>query len=115
MSKHWKGLKEASFELFTRRHSPLTHHSRGEWLSRLYCLRQVTENKLGRVRSDFGWVSSEIEIENKQNKQATNIVLKPVLVKNSEYSNSDNSRSLHYWPKFLVSYKEIRVSVFCNI
>ena len=32
---------------------------RGEWLSGLYSLRQVTEVKLGRVRSDFGWVTSE--------------------------------------------------------
>ena len=31
----------------------------GEWLSGLYSLRQVTEVKLGRVRSDFGWVTSE--------------------------------------------------------
>ena len=32
---------------------------RGEWPSGLYSLRQVTEVKLGRVRSDFGWVTSE--------------------------------------------------------
>ena len=32
---------------------------RGEWLSGLYSLRQVTEVKLGRVRSDFGWVTTE--------------------------------------------------------
>ena len=31
----------------------------GEWPSGLYFLRQVTEVKLGRVRSDFGWVTSE--------------------------------------------------------
>ena len=31
----------------------------GEWPSGLYSLRQVTEVKLGRVRSDFGWVTSE--------------------------------------------------------
>ena len=30
-----------------------------EWPSGLYSLRQVTEVKLGRVRSDFGWVTSE--------------------------------------------------------
>ena len=28
--------------------------------SRLYSLRQVTEVKLGRVRSDAGWVTSEV-------------------------------------------------------
>ena len=33
--------------------------SRGEWPSGLYSLRQVTEVKLGRVRSDFGWVTTE--------------------------------------------------------
>ena len=32
---------------------------RREWPSGLYSLRQVTEVKLGRVRSDFGWVTSE--------------------------------------------------------
>ena len=32
---------------------------RGEWPSGLYSLRQVTEVKLGQVRSDFGWVTSE--------------------------------------------------------
>ena len=32
---------------------------RGEWPSGLYSLRQVTEVKLGLVRSDFGWVTSE--------------------------------------------------------
>ena len=32
---------------------------RGEWPSGLYSLRQVTEVKLGRVRSDFEWVTSE--------------------------------------------------------
>ena len=32
---------------------------RGEWPSGLYSLRQVTEVKLGRVRSDFGWVTSK--------------------------------------------------------
>ena len=31
----------------------------GEWLSGLYSLRQVAEVKLGRVRSDFGWVTTE--------------------------------------------------------
>ena len=31
----------------------------GEWPSGLYSLRQVTEVKLGRVRSDFGWVTTE--------------------------------------------------------
>ena len=33
--------------------------SRGEWPSGLYSLRQVTEVELGRVRSDFGWVTFE--------------------------------------------------------
>ena len=32
---------------------------RGEWPSGLYSLRQVTEVKLGRVRSDFGWVTTD--------------------------------------------------------
>ena len=32
---------------------------RGEWPSGLYSLRQVTAVKLGRVRSDFGWVTPE--------------------------------------------------------
>ena len=32
---------------------------RGEWPSGLYSLRQVTEVKLGRVRSDFRWVTTE--------------------------------------------------------
>ena len=31
----------------------------GEWPSGLYSLRQVTEVKLGRVRSDSGWVTKE--------------------------------------------------------
>ena len=33
---------------------------RGEWPSGLNSLRQVTEVKLGRVRSDSGWVTSEV-------------------------------------------------------
>ena len=33
---------------------------RGEWPSGLYSLHQVTEVKLGRVRSDSGWVTSEV-------------------------------------------------------
>ena len=33
---------------------------RGEWPSGLYSLRQVTEVKLGRVRSNSGWVTSEV-------------------------------------------------------
>ena len=32
---------------------------RGEWPNGLYSLRQVTEVKLGRMRSDFGWVTTE--------------------------------------------------------
>ena len=31
----------------------------GEWPSGLNSLRQVTEVKLGRVRSDFRWVTTE--------------------------------------------------------
>ena len=38
---------------------PITGELRGEWPSGLYSLRQVTEVKFGRVRSDFGWVASE--------------------------------------------------------
>ena len=37
----------------------LSTQLRGEWPSGLYSLRQVTEVKLGRVRSDFGWVTTE--------------------------------------------------------
>ena len=37
----------------------LVHDLRGEWPSGLYSLCQVTEVKLGRVKSDFGWVTSE--------------------------------------------------------
>ena len=40
-------------------HKKVTIHLRGEWPSGLYSLRQVTEVKLGRVRSDFGWVTTE--------------------------------------------------------
>ena len=32
----------------------------GEWPSGITSLRQVTEVKLGRVRSDSGWVTSEV-------------------------------------------------------
>ena len=32
---------------------------RGEWPSGLYSLRQMTGVKLGRVRSNSGWVTSE--------------------------------------------------------
>ena len=32
---------------------------RGEWPTGLYSLRQVTEVKVGRVRSNSGWVTSE--------------------------------------------------------
>ena len=32
---------------------------RDEWPSGLYSLRQVTEVKLGRVRSDSRWVTTE--------------------------------------------------------
>ena len=42
--------------------SPLAYtviQLRGEWLSGLYSLRQVTEVKLGRVRSNSGWVTLE--------------------------------------------------------
>ena len=34
-------------------------NQQGEWPSGLYSLCQVTEVKLGRVRSDFGWVTTE--------------------------------------------------------
>ena len=33
--------------------------SRGEWPSGLKSFRRVSEVKLGRVRSDSGWVTSE--------------------------------------------------------
>ena len=39
--------------------SVMTRGLRGEWLSALYSLRQVTEVKLGRMRSDSGWVTLE--------------------------------------------------------
>ena len=35
-------------------------HKRGEWPSGLNSFRQVTEVKLGRVRSNSGWVTSEV-------------------------------------------------------
>ena len=38
----------------------LSEGLRCEWLSGLYSLRQMTEVKLGRVRSNFGWVTSEV-------------------------------------------------------
>ena len=38
---------------------PKLPNLRGEWPSGLYSLRQVIEVKLGRVRSDFGWVTTE--------------------------------------------------------
>ena len=38
---------------------PGAEDGRGEWPSGLNSLRQVTEVKLGRVRSDFGWVTIE--------------------------------------------------------
>ena len=34
-------------------------YTKCEWPSGLYILRQVTEVKLGRVRSDSGWVTTE--------------------------------------------------------
>ena len=43
----WLGLEQGLIAL------------RGEWPSGLYSLRQVTEIKLGRVRSDFEWATSE--------------------------------------------------------
>ena len=42
-----------------RMNSAQPQRMQGEWPSGLYSLRQVTEVKLGRVRSDFGWVTSE--------------------------------------------------------
>ena len=45
---------------FTTRKRPVHRLPlRGEWPSGLYSLRQVAEVKLGRVRSDFGWVTTE--------------------------------------------------------
>ena len=41
---------------YSKSHS---YKKRREWPSGLYSLRQVTEVKLGRVRSDFGWVTTE--------------------------------------------------------
>ena len=41
------------------RHLSFHYKVRGEWPSGLNSLRQVTEVKLGRVRSDFGWVTTE--------------------------------------------------------
>ena len=41
------------------KHSKLKFGLWDDWPSGLYSLRQVTEVKLGRVRSDFGWVTSE--------------------------------------------------------
>ena len=38
----------------------LIMQKRGEWPSGLCSLRQVTEGKLGRVRSNSGWVTSEV-------------------------------------------------------
>ena len=40
-------------------HNFVEDKMRGEWPSGLYSLCQVTEDKLGRVRSDFGWVTTE--------------------------------------------------------
>ena len=48
----WSNLRKAKF-------FKVIYLSRGEWPSGLYSLRLVTEVKLGRVRSDFGWVTSE--------------------------------------------------------
>ena len=36
----------------------------GEWPDGLYSLRQVNEVKLGRVRSDSGWVTTETSPHN---------------------------------------------------
>ena len=59
-------VKEEIFMAFQGRQRMLSDlmlpncvHLRGEWPSGLYSLRQVTEVKLGRVRSDFEWVTSE--------------------------------------------------------
>ena len=37
----------------------ISKKQRGEWPSGLYSLCQVIEVKLGRVESDFGWVTTE--------------------------------------------------------
>ena len=37
----------------------LHRDTQGEWPSGLYSLSQVTEVKLGRVKSNSGWVTSE--------------------------------------------------------
>ena len=43
----------------TRQKATFASRLRSEWPSGLYSLRQVTQVKLGRVRSDFGWVTTE--------------------------------------------------------
>ena len=64
LQKYRKERQENIANLFTSveehtRKAAQMHSLRGEWPSGLYSLRQVTEVKLGRVRSDFGWVTSE--------------------------------------------------------
>ena len=39
--------------------SPAWNGLQGEWPSGLYSLRQTTEVKVGRVRSDSGWMTSD--------------------------------------------------------
>ena len=52
------GLTGACRPVF-RKLPSANYRLRGEWLSGLYSIRQVTDVKLGRVRSDFGWVTTE--------------------------------------------------------
>ena len=52
MEMHWKRI--------TTEQITLRKKLRGDWPSGLYSLRQVTEVKLGRVRSNSGWVTSEV-------------------------------------------------------
>ena len=76
--KTWQILGRAEILLYARENVPLKSNrwfqnsarsensadSRGEWPSGLHSLRQVTEVKLGRVRSDAGWVTSEVRSHN---------------------------------------------------
>ena len=54
--KYLGGIKHNHKHIHTRQ---LKNFKRAEWPSGLYSLRQVTEVKLGRVRSNSGWVTSE--------------------------------------------------------
>ena len=52
----WPSCYSAVFQIFWD--LPTWVQMQGEWPSGLYSLRQVNEVKLGRVRSDFGWVTT---------------------------------------------------------